>query len=381
MLAFPAATLAAFALGWLLLTLELVPWRKTADAHWALRARALHPVRIATGMNAWCIPLVLALAVEIIRPGHFAPVVAGGFLGASLSGFAVARELLPQLSWPRWLHLLAGSLASAGLRWGTIAAAIFLMPAELDAVAWALALGVFLVHVALYFGLALRAQAALGLLHPASPRLRGIVEQVRAAQGGRVRAVWEMSTPEANAYALIATRELAFTRGLLDAAPDEELRAICAHELAHLAESRWALVARIVGGLAVYPLIFLTPMHARFGPEGILALALGAWSIWWLHARFYRAQEKHADRFAAHAEPDSAVYARGLERIYRLNRWPVVQRKSSFNPYPDLYDRMLAAGVAPDYPKPPPPRARAWSSNGLLVVVVGLWIYMVVTGG
>lgn len=381
MLDFLVACLAAFALGWVLLTLELGPWRKTVGDHWALRARALHPVRIALGMNAWAIPIVLALADGIFHQGHFFPVMAGGFLGAALSGYAVTREILPLLSWPRWLHLLAGGLVFGILRWGTIGTAIFLMPVELGTVTWALALGVIVVHLGLNFGLALRVQAALGLLRPASPRVLGIVEQVRAAQGGQVRAVWEMATPDANAYAFIATRELAFTRTLVDAAPDEELRAICAHELAHLAESRWAMVVRIVGGLAVFPLIFLSPVYAYFGAEGVLALAISVWGIWWLHARFYRAQEKHADRFAVQAEPDSAAYARGLERIYRLNHWPVVQRQSSFNTYPDLYDRMLAAGVTPDYPKPPPPRPRAWSSNGLLAVAGGLWIYVLATGG
>jgi Zn-dependent protease with chaperone function len=381
MLAFLVACPAAFALGWLLLTLELGPWRKTAGAHWALRARALHPARIAGGVNSWVLPVVLALASGMIWPGHFFPTLAGGFLGAQLSGYALVQASLPQVAWPRWLRLLAGSLVFGLLRWGTVAAAIFLMPVEMNATAWGLALGVLVVHVALHFGLAVRVQAALGLLRPASPRLREIVEQVRAAQGGRVRAVWEMTTPEANAYAFIATRELAFTSGLIEAAPDEELRAICAHELAHLAESRAAMVVRIVGGLAIFPLIFLAPVHARFGPGGILALALGAWAVWWLHARYYRAQEKHADRSAAHATPDSEAYARGLERIYRLNHWPVAQARSSFNPYPDLYDRMLAAGVTPDYPKPPPPRPRAWSSNLLLLLAAGLWLRLLLAGG
>jgi len=47
------------------------------------------------------------------------------------------------------------------------------------------------------------------------------------------------------------------------------------------------------------------------------------------------------------------VYARALARLYEANFAPAVMpRKHS---HPHLYDRLVSAGVQPDYPRPEPP--------------------------
>ena len=62
----------------------------------------------------------------------------------------------------------------------------------------------------------------------------------------RVRATWELGGMAANALALPVTRELIFTERLLAVCSDEEVAAICAHELAHLTESKAVLAGRLL---------------------------------------------------------------------------------------------------------------------------------------
>ena len=65
---------------------------------------------------------------------------------------------------------------------------------------------------------------------------------------------------------------------------------------------------------------------------------------------------------------DATALALALERIHQLNQMPAVLRNKSLNTHPDLYDRMLAANVTLDYPRPAAPRAQAWTAQ----IIVGL---------
>lgn len=66
-------------------------------------------------------------------------------------------------------------------------------------------------------------------------------------------------------------------------------------------------------------------------------------------------------------ESDSGVvYARALEKLHEDTLLPAVVAKEHLT-HPHLYDRLLAAGVTPDYPRPKPAGSMAW--NGLLVAI------------
>ena len=65
---------------------------------------------------------------------------------------------------------------------------------------------------------------------------------------------------------------------------------------------------------------------------------------------------------------------RGLEKLHEVNLIPVVMPGRLVHPH--LFDRMTAAGLTPDYPRPEPPPAYGWESVlplALLMVVVALW--------
>jgi len=58
---------------------------------------------------------------------------------------------------------------------------------------------------------------------------------------------------------------------------------------------------------------------------------------------------------------EPGVYARALEKIYQDNLVSAVATSNS-QAHPHLYDRMLAAGIQPEYPRPTKPSAMAWPS-------------------
>ena len=158
----------------------------------------------------------------------------------------------------------------------------------------------------------------------------------------------------ANAFAFSWSGDVGVTRGGLDALEDPGLGAVLAHELGHLSESRRVRVMRAAGSFAMVPLLLIRPLTASYGlaaPFVALALVLLT-SI--VLRRMRRAMEERADEVAHTHEEDPGVYARALETIYRVNGVPPVLHKRTT--HPSLYDRMIAAGVEPDYPRPSPPK-------------------------
>lgn len=61
---------------------------------------------------------------------------------------------------------------------------------------------------------------------------------------------------------------------------------------------------------------------------------------------------------------------RALTRLYQDNLVPAIIAKK--HTHPDLYDRLLAAGVTPDFPKPAPARAIGWNWLFFAVLAVVL---------
>jgi hypothetical protein len=71
----------------------------------------------------------------------------------------------------------------------------------------------------------------------------------------------------------------------------------------------------------------------------------------WLSQRM----EKRADELALKEQINEGVYARALEKLYRENLSPAVNVNNR-QTHPHLYDRMIAAGITPDFPRPARPK-------------------------
>jgi len=377
MLIYPLTFLGAACIASALNALELIPWRNAAAAHWTEQARKLHPARISRAQVLLTLPAGLTFASRIFYPESlWGLVLAAAFLGTLLGNYPMDRATNPGLSFLHWKNEVAASWILQLASWGVYVLAALLMPAHFGWATLAVTAAFFALFFAQQFGGAIRLMRLLGLVHPASARLQTLVQDTSAAQGVPVRATWELTGSTANAFAFVTTRELGFSTKLVTACTDDELRAICAHELGHLSENRWTLAGRLIGALTLFPMIYVRPAWTLGGAGGLGFLGLVVVGIWYGNLRLAQAMEKRADQVARESVEDTASYARGLERIHRVNLLPAVIKSGTGQVHPNLYDRMLAAGVTPDYARPAAPGNFGWSGMVLTITATLTGMYL-----
>lgn len=359
-----SAALLTAGLNWL----SLIPWRRLSEQHWSERARELYPARLGAVQNLLLIPACLVFAHLLATPartGDWPWVALTAWLGALGGTFAFDREIFPWLTWEKWLHqvIVAWVLRFAFLAifFGTMA----IMPEQFsEARTWIITASFAIVMIALNYGASIQLLRLFRLLHPPPERLAHIVSEVSERLAVSVRRVWLLKNSAAVAYAMPTTRELLFGDRLLELHPDDEIAAICAHELAHLSESRAVLLGRLLGSFTLMPLILLKPVTNTWGVVGFCGLVATVGMLWVFAIRLSRRMEHRADSVAAVSEGDSGSYARALARLYEANQIPAVMTKRQIHPH--LYDRMISSGVTPDFPRPEAPEF------GALNRIVGL---------
>lgn len=345
--------LLAAGLNWL----AMIRWRRTVSAHWTVRARVLFPARkgaqlltalLPLGVAAWCSSFTDLAASDI------AVRAAVAMLGAVLGSYPMSRELMPELTFRVWLPQ---ALLTWAIALGTIAVFLLSMALVPEEPHWTtplFALPAILLVTLFAYGLTLRLGRAIRSIVPANERLTALVTRVAQDAGIPLPRIWISRGPLATAYAFIPTRELLFSEGLLRALTDAEVTGICAHEIQHLRESKGAVAKRIAGSCILVPLIFIRPLAHALGVGGILIPCLAIFVIARLAARFARKMEVAADRAGLATQEADGVYARALEKLYEINAMPAVMRGKNLA-HPHLYDRLLAAGITPTYPRPAPP--------------------------
>jgi Zn-dependent protease with chaperone function len=377
---FFGALLISIGLNWL----ALIPWRRSAGAHWTERARLLFPARTAARVNLILLTIVSSIATSIIAP-QLNPIftVLPVFFGALLAGFFLNREIFPAMTFMQWLQFIVAIwfFLSPVLVFGVAA---FVMPGNFGLTTWIIAASEIVLLLSLQFGLNVRLLRYLRIFRPAPDRLTKLVQDVSGKMSIVAPATWIVEAPMSNAAALPGPRQLVFTEKLLATHSDDEIKAICAHELGHLTEPEKVRLSRLLLPLFIFPLAFLRPIDSVMGPA-LNEFAPGAASNAFLCSilivfipivfcfifakRLGRRMEKRADQVAVKHQESPAVYARALERLYQTNQSPAVMpRRMRPSVHPDLYDRMLAAGITPDYPKPAPPAKLCWST----FVLVGI---------
>jgi len=375
-----------FVVAWLLTALtnwaSLTTWRRAISAHWTERARLLWPVRFTAAINIFLLPLLLNLAHTALFPESAQWWVSDGiasFWGGLLGCFPFDRELFPQLDFRNWRHQV---IAGWGLRfgiWVALLAACVLMPEQFGLKMLTLAGSYLALHFAIQWGLFLQYLRWVKFLQPAAPRLQHIVDDAARRMNVQVRATWQLGGVLANAMAFPVTREMVFSGRLLDICTDDEIAAIGAHELAHLKESKTTLAGRLLGSLSLFPLIFIAPAIHQFGLLGVFLPYLGMFFIARFARRLSQRMEKRADELAVTEQTSEGVYARALEKLYRENHIPAVNVNDK-QTHPHLYDRMVAAGITPDYPRPAKPQ-RLTLFGWLYAFLFGLLLVLVIARG
>jgi len=332
-----------------------------SDISWAERARSAFPVRYAKTVVPWtCFGFLCMFfkhnhnpLLDISTRSIAALLVPATLLASIVADHAIAPLINdPLRTWARSFKHLAGAfLLSPGLL--IIVITWVAMPNDLELRAFVTASLGFAALVVISLIGTLPLLCRLGLAAPASPRLRAAVAQATQATGITASGVFEIDAPAANAFALLFPQQLVFTLRAAEMLDHEKLVAVACHELAHLAEPlkvRWIRLAQV---LVIYPLVFSSIAYERFGIYGILVLA-AIYSV--ARKRFTavrRRLEFAADTTAHQHQPNQGVYASALELLYQANNTPAVLRAR--RTHGNLYDRMMAAGATPDYPRPAPP--------------------------
>lgn len=218
-----------------------------------------------------------------------------------------------------------------------------------------------------------------GIVQPLDSYLKEALKETERKMGVIPRALFKIRSFAPNALAYPQLRVILFTTGILETFSVDELKSIYAHELGHLKENMWPTVFR---SLSVHVFLFLFFLKPLFFPpyqfEWVLWLfvvvlclivfflkLIKSWSVKW---------EKNADHHAHEHESDVGSYALALEKVYRLGLVPVVLNKNKT--HPDLYDRLLSAGVQPTYSRPLPPDTK---KNKLVMFLLFIILVLVVT--
>jgi Zn-dependent protease with chaperone function len=348
--------------------------RLPADAPWYERARHLQPAQSASLLGL-VLPAVAFGVLVLLERGPLLTVPVEWAIGAIvlvalLASAGPRRELLELRGRSMGsrrallrddavgLLLLAPHLGVA------LAMALLLRPPFDARDALVLAAGVAATAlVATTAGLPLL--RALGLVRPAPERVRALVAATAARLQIEVARVEVVEWSFANAFALPLRRSLVFTGRCCEVLDDEQLAAIAAHELGHLAEPRPVRIARFASGFLLLPFGAAPLLVGSFGlwglamPVGLMLLAA------LLLQRLMQRLEVRADQVAQADELSPGRYARALEALYRDNGAPMVGSRRRA-PHPHLYDRMCAAGHPPDHPRPPAPSRVRGLAGGLI---------------
>jgi Zn-dependent protease with chaperone function len=350
------------------------PFQRSRGASWVERARAAHPVARVAGATALA-PAILAglLAVSVSGPLTVTPTPLLALLAAAatwLGAFAVRRRLVHQMR--------GGGRSFAGDLHGELTGLLLLLPHLLLVLAMLLLVGagpdpldvLWIALAALGFAVAswsagLPLLRALGWARRAPARFERVVTEVAGRVGVRPRAIWIVDWPCANAFAFPLSRQLLFTEQIGEVLDDAGLAAITAHELGHLSEPWTARLARVAGSFALFPVGVAPLVVGQLGAGMALGLLGGWWVALLVLLRSLRRLEVRADAIGHRHEEDPGAFARALERIHETNLAPAVVGGRNRS-HPELYDRMLAAGVEPSYPRPAPPsRLRIALGSGM----------------
>lgn len=343
---------------------------------WTERARRVYPLRITLAAATILVPTLVGL-LAWLTVGPLSR-VSSGVVGlcsalATLVTVLIVRRatthrLAEPLRWPSGTPRMA--LARLLILYPhllVLLVTFVILPPRFNLRAW-ITLGIAGgLTLAVMWGRQLVVARWLGLVVPAGEKLAAAVRLAEERVGVRARRTVEIPLAAANALAFPLSRVLAFTRTAVDRLEVEELAAVAAHELGHVAEKWHVSLFRLSAPLLMLPLAAGRPLVGTIGVWGLVGAEILLVVSLILLRRLARRMEERADHLAHTHQIEPGRYATALEHLYRLNLVPAVLA-SRRRVHPHLYDRLTAAGVVPDYPRPlPPSRSRSRGASAVIV--------------
>lgn len=214
------------------------------------------------------------------------------------------------------LAALGGLMIAVGSIWGTTGAAI------------GLGIGLVFVGGSYWFSdtLAIKSARAVPVTREEQPRLYAIVEDLAMRADMPMPKVYISPNQQPNAFATGRNPNhaaVAVTAGILQVLDEEELRAVLAHEMSHVA-NRDILIGSVAAAVAM-GITFIARMilwgamfagRGRDNPFGLLAMAiLAPIAAILLQMALSRSREFEADRSGAELIGSGDALARALEKI------------------------------------------------------------------
>ncbi len=354
--------------------------RVDANAPWWERARHAYAARVVGLLGLILMPCLASLAAATAS-GPLAATPAGtmqllaataafcgaGVVCAHIEGIVLQRRT----TFFDWLRdvvfsCLVGSSAVVFPAIGGIVVGCLLGDRPWLGFAITFALAVFAM-----FGGAFWIARVVGLVRKASPHMHDVVAAAAATAGAPVPRVYEFRTATANAYAL-GSRAVGVTTGAIRNLSDAHLMAVFAHELGHLAESSGVRRQRFAfRALLSLSFVMPVPLTELLGTFAFLVGPFVALIVYRFKLRFDRRLEREADAVACGHDAHAGALAHSLQAIHEVNVSPACIGIETT--HPELYDRMLAAGETPSFPRPLPPPRRGAQLGGLgILIAVGL---------
>jgi Zn-dependent protease with chaperone function len=272
----------AFSAALVLLQVMAGPWRHSAGSHWTERARLAYAPGIAVLWLAPFLGAVLGIFGDVILQA-FARKTDLGNVGLFTTFFvAMAGVLTVRYMWLRELwgprvtfkSWLAGSLIVmlAGLPGFFVTVVLAaVLPQKFGPPAVVILCMAVLAVAFLALGGEIGLLHWLGVMKPAPLALTTMVERLAAQMNVRgTTKVFVLEWAQVNAMAWHRNRAVGFSRALLAVMTEDEVRAVAAHELAHLLEPSWVRRLRTAHLFAYLPLV---PLARYGGSSGGLAAA------------------------------------------------------------------------------------------------------------
>ena len=333
------------------------------SVHWTERARRSYPFQIFLGFGALLLPVIYAAGFNYY-PSFALPVPKWLLFWIVLAVGIMACNAVVV----RWAQRYRDKAGTALQNLQDIGITLFIylptfvifmiMAANLPA-QWNLQAGlVIAAGVFAYFWIQFGGWIKLGrlfrLLVPANGELVDDAVALAHRWGRPKPAIWIIRWRKANALAFPFSNAIVVTEKLRAVLSRDETNAVLAHELAHLCEDQVTRFMRLLMPLLLLPLFTVSLWWPSDNWNGfIVCYAILIFGFFLLRKRARRMEER-ADSFGKEAEKEAGIYPLALAKLYEANLVPAVM-SGKRKVHPHLYDRLLAAGVTPDYPRPKPP--------------------------
>jgi Zn-dependent protease with chaperone function len=375
----PLAFVVSLVLQGTLAAITAAVYARARDLHWTARARRVYPLlalarRLSTML---CVLFGIGALLSVGPASH---------VGRGVLIPAVVAAILAGSFWPSWRlarRLRAASPPDAATWLRTYAFGVLLrspyylalglacvFPSKLDTSVVIGLVGAAAFVVFISMGGFVRLGRCLGVLVAPPERLATVAASAAATAGVPLRAAWLARVGFANALALPLSRQIVVNAPALALFDDPELAAVCTHELGHLAEGSWASLSRMATVFAVISLSALPPLWGSFGARAALLLIVLVIMILCAWPFVSRKLEHRSDETAHRHQALPGTYARALEKLYEHELMPA--EAPGRGSHGHLYDRLKAAGVVPDYPRPaPPPRWLQGGAFALMYLLIG----------